>query len=128
MHVADRLAGHLDVEVPDIGVHFLRDGGICGPGPLYPQEGDIDCPNTAQLSCAVCGRTLSSGHLRNLTVVAPEEKVMSELTRRQFFKVTGYSLVSSSLAVMGFSPEPALADAMPEGRRPDRLHPQREPA
>ena len=109
---------------------------------------------------------------------------MSELTRRQFLKVTGYSLVGSSLAIMGFSPEPALAEvreykltratetrntcpycsvacgvlmyglgdgaknaqaehlsyrgrsrssgqsrhAVPEGRRPDRLHPQREPA
>src|SRR5271169_3703365 len=35
---------------------------------------------------------------------------MSELTRRQFLKVTGYSLVGSSLAVMGFSPAPALAE------------------
>ena len=39
-----------------------------------------------------------------------QEKVMSDLTRRQFLKVTGYSLVGSSLAVMGFSPEPALAE------------------
>ena len=35
---------------------------------------------------------------------------MSELTRRQFLKVTGMSLVGSSLAVMGFSPGPALAE------------------
>src|SRR6202011_5232422 len=35
---------------------------------------------------------------------------MSELTRRQFLKVTGMSLVGSSLAMMGFSPEPALAE------------------
>ena len=35
---------------------------------------------------------------------------MSELTRRQFLKVTGVSLVGSSLAVMGFSPEAALAE------------------
>jgi formate dehydrogenase major subunit len=35
---------------------------------------------------------------------------MSELTRRQFLKVTGISLVGSSLAVLGFSPEPALAE------------------
>ncbi len=35
---------------------------------------------------------------------------MSELTRRQFLKVTGYSLVGSSLAMMGFSPEAALAE------------------
>ena len=35
---------------------------------------------------------------------------MSELTRRQFLKVTGMSLVGSSLAIMGFSPEPALAE------------------
>ncbi len=35
---------------------------------------------------------------------------MSELTRRQFLKVTGFSLVGSSLAMMGFSPEPALAE------------------
>ena len=39
-----------------------------------------------------------------------QEKVMSNLTRRQFLKVTGLSLVGSSLAVMGFSPEPALAE------------------
>ncbi len=35
---------------------------------------------------------------------------MSELTRRHFLKVTGMSLVGSSLAVLGFSPEPALAE------------------
>ena len=35
---------------------------------------------------------------------------MSDLTRRQFLKVTGFSLVGSSLAMMGFSPEPALAE------------------
>jgi len=35
---------------------------------------------------------------------------MSELTRRQFLKVTGMSLVGSSLAMMGFSPGPALAE------------------
>jgi len=35
---------------------------------------------------------------------------MSELTRRQFLKVTGVSLVGSSLALMGFSPGEALAE------------------
>ncbi len=35
---------------------------------------------------------------------------MPDLTRRQFLKATSYSLVGSSLAVMGFSPEPALAE------------------
>ena len=35
---------------------------------------------------------------------------MSELTRRQFLKVTGLSLVGSSLALMGFSPAEALAE------------------
>jgi formate dehydrogenase major subunit len=35
---------------------------------------------------------------------------MSELTRRQFLKVTGMSLVGSSLALMGFSPDDALAE------------------
>jgi formate dehydrogenase major subunit len=35
---------------------------------------------------------------------------MSELTRRQFLKVTGLSLVGSSLALMGFSPGEALAE------------------
>jgi formate dehydrogenase major subunit len=35
---------------------------------------------------------------------------MPDLTRREFLKVTGYSLVGSSLAFMGFSPEPALAE------------------
>jgi formate dehydrogenase major subunit len=39
-----------------------------------------------------------------------QEKVMSELTRRQFLKVTGFTLVGSSLAVMGFSPQAALAE------------------
>jgi formate dehydrogenase major subunit len=35
---------------------------------------------------------------------------MSDLTRRQFLKVTGVSLVGSSLALMGFSPNEALAE------------------
>jgi len=35
---------------------------------------------------------------------------MSDLTRRQFLKVTGMSLVGSSLALMGFSPGKALAE------------------
>ena len=35
---------------------------------------------------------------------------MSDLTRRQFLKSTGLSLVGSSLALMGFSPEPVLAE------------------
>ena len=35
---------------------------------------------------------------------------MSELTRRQFLKDTGMSLVGSSLALMGFSPGEALAE------------------
>ena len=35
---------------------------------------------------------------------------MPDLTRREFLKAAGYSLVGSSLAVMGFSPEPALAE------------------
>jgi len=35
---------------------------------------------------------------------------MSELTRRQFLKVTGMSVVGSSLALMGFSPGEALAE------------------
>ena len=35
---------------------------------------------------------------------------MSEMTRRQFLKVTGATLVGSSLALMGFSPGVALAE------------------
>jgi formate dehydrogenase major subunit len=35
---------------------------------------------------------------------------MSELTRRQYLKATGYTLAGSSLALMGFSPTPALAE------------------
>ena len=35
---------------------------------------------------------------------------MSELTRRQFLKVTGMSLVGSSMALMGFSPGEAIAE------------------
>ena len=35
---------------------------------------------------------------------------MADLTRRQFLKVTGTTLVGSSLALMGFSPTPALAE------------------
>lgn len=35
---------------------------------------------------------------------------MADLTRRQFLKVTGVTLVGSSLALMGFSPAPALAE------------------
>jgi formate dehydrogenase major subunit len=35
---------------------------------------------------------------------------MSELTRRQFLKVSGLSLVGSSLALMGFTPGDALAE------------------
>ena len=32
------------------------------------------------------------------------------ISRRQFFKVTGTSLASSSMALMGFSPSQALAE------------------
>ena len=35
---------------------------------------------------------------------------MADLTRRQFLKVTGTTLVGSSLVLMGFSPAPALAE------------------
>lgn len=35
---------------------------------------------------------------------------MAEVTRRQFLKITGASLVGSSLALMGFSPTAALAE------------------
>lgn len=35
---------------------------------------------------------------------------MSTLTRRQFLKVTGATVAGSSLAMMGFSPGPALAE------------------
>jgi formate dehydrogenase major subunit len=35
---------------------------------------------------------------------------MVSLTRRQFLKVTATSLTGSSIALMGFSPEPALAE------------------
>ena len=35
---------------------------------------------------------------------------MSEMTRRQFLKITGTTLVGSSLALMGFSPGQALAE------------------
>jgi len=39
-----------------------------------------------------------------------EENVMSAMTRRQFLKITGTTLVGSSLALMGFSPGVALAE------------------
>lgn len=35
---------------------------------------------------------------------------MADVTRRQFLQVTGASLAGSSLALMGFSPAPALAE------------------
>ncbi len=35
---------------------------------------------------------------------------MADLTRRQFLKVTGVTLAGSSLALIGFSPTPALAE------------------
>jgi formate dehydrogenase major subunit len=35
---------------------------------------------------------------------------MADITRRQFLKVTGVTLVGSSLVLMGFSPTPALAE------------------
>jgi formate dehydrogenase major subunit len=35
---------------------------------------------------------------------------MPDLTRREFLKATGFTLAASSLAIMGFSPEPALAE------------------
>jgi len=38
------------------------------------------------------------------------ENVMSQMSRRQFLKVTGTTLVGSSLALMGFSPGLALAE------------------
>src|SRR6202035_1304789 len=42
--------------------------------------------------------------------VRKEGNVMSDLTRRQFLKVSGLSLVGSSLALMGFAPGDALAE------------------
>jgi len=35
---------------------------------------------------------------------------MADLTRRQFLKVTGVTLAASSIALVGFSPAPALAE------------------
>lgn len=35
---------------------------------------------------------------------------MSDMTRRQFLAITGSGLAGSSLALLGFSPEPALAE------------------
>ena len=35
---------------------------------------------------------------------------MADMTRRQFLKVTGVTLAGSSLALIGFSPTPALAE------------------
>lgn len=35
---------------------------------------------------------------------------MADVTRREFFKITGATLAGSSLALLGFSPEPALAE------------------
>jgi len=35
---------------------------------------------------------------------------MADLTRRQFLKITGVTLASSSIALIGFSPTPALAE------------------
>lgn len=35
---------------------------------------------------------------------------MPDLTRREFLKATGFTLAASSLAIMGFSSEPALAE------------------
>ena len=35
---------------------------------------------------------------------------MADMSRRQFLKVTGASLVGSSLVMMGFSPTAALAE------------------
>jgi len=39
-----------------------------------------------------------------------QENSVDDLTRRQFFKMTGTTLVGSSLALMGFSPTQALAE------------------
>src|SRR6201996_1453318 len=38
------------------------------------------------------------------------EVYMTDVTRRQFLKITGATLAGSSLALMGFSPTPALAE------------------
>jgi formate dehydrogenase major subunit len=45
-----------------------------------------------------------------LDPVCSEENPMADMTRRQFLKVTGITLAGSSLALIGFSPTPALAD------------------
>src|ERR1700746_1337518 len=39
-----------------------------------------------------------------------EGVAMADLTRREFFKITGATLAGSSLALLGFSPGPALAE------------------
>jgi formate dehydrogenase major subunit len=40
----------------------------------------------------------------------PEGIAMADLTRREFFKITGATLAGSSLALLGFSPTAALAE------------------
>jgi formate dehydrogenase major subunit len=49
------------------------------------------------------------GYERNLRRRSGDVAV-SHLSRREFLKVTGYSLAGSSIALLGFSPEPALAE------------------
>jgi formate dehydrogenase major subunit len=40
----------------------------------------------------------------------PEGNAMADVTRREFFKITGATLAGSSLALLGFSPSAALAE------------------
>jgi formate dehydrogenase major subunit len=40
----------------------------------------------------------------------PEGIAMADVTRREFFKITGATLAGSSLALLGFSPDAALAE------------------
>src|SRR5215470_15037361 len=40
----------------------------------------------------------------------PEGNAMADVTRREFFRITGATLAGSSLALLGFSPDAALAE------------------
>src|SRR5882672_10740363 len=85
------------------------------------REATAECPAGVLMPATGSGAfheacTGPSAHLdllsrvHGIRAVATRRVVMSELTRRQFLKVTGMSLVGSSLALMGFSPGEALAE------------------
>src|SRR5579862_6189432 len=64
----------------------------------------------ARPQCERHPRTFCRGINSPRSADMPERFAMADVTRREFFKITGVSLAGSSLALLGFSPTAAIAE------------------